>query len=59
VLVDDRPLKLREAADRVGVSPDTMRRWVKAGMVPATRVGPGGQFRIKAAELLAAVERRP
>ena len=54
-----RRLTLREAADAVRVSPDCMRRWIKIGIVPAIRVGPGGRYRIDADELARAVERRP
>ena len=54
VVLDERPLKLREAADRLGVSPDTMRRWIKAGVVPAFRVGVAGQYRIRQVDLEAA-----
>ena len=27
-------LSLKEAAERVGVSPDTLRRWARAGVIP-------------------------
>ncbi len=49
--MDDRPLKLREAADRLQVSPDTVRRWIKAGVLPAVRVGLAGSYRVLPADL--------
>jgi adenylate cyclase len=30
----DEPLRLKEAADRVGVSPSTLRRWAESGVIP-------------------------
>jgi adenylate cyclase len=30
----DRPLSLKQAADRVGVSPSTLRRWADSGVIP-------------------------
>jgi excisionase family DNA binding protein len=27
-------LSLKEAAERVGVSPDTLRRWAREGVIP-------------------------
>lgn len=33
-------ISLTEAAQRVGVAPNTLRRWVAQGLVPARRVGP-------------------
>ena len=27
-------VSLKEAAERVGVSPDTLRRWARAGVIP-------------------------
>jgi adenylate cyclase len=32
--VSDDPLTLKEAADEVGVKPDTLRRWAKTGVIP-------------------------
>jgi adenylate cyclase len=33
----DRTLTLKEAAEVAGVSPDTLRRWLKAGLIPQMR----------------------
>jgi adenylate cyclase len=32
--MSDQPLTLKEAADRVGVSPATLRRWAERGVIP-------------------------
>ena len=32
-------IKLREAADMLGVNPETLRRWDKQGILKAVRVG--------------------
>ena len=43
-------VRLREAADLLGVSPDTVRRWIDAGRLVARRTR-GGQRRIDGAAL--------
>jgi molybdopterin-binding protein len=45
-----RTLRLGEAAKLLGVSPDTVRRWVDAGRLRATRTA-GGQRAVDGAEL--------
>ena len=44
-------LKASEAADLLGVSPDTLRRWVDDGAVPAIRTM-GGQLRLRESDVL-------
>ena len=55
-----RYLTLDEAADRLGVTPETLSRWIRAGRFPACRT-PGGHYRIAEADLPLAFEpaRRP
>jgi len=45
-----KTLRLGEAAKLLGVSPDTVRRWVDAGRLRATRTA-GGQRAVDGAEL--------
>ena len=33
-VTDDDTLTLKEAAEEVGVKPDTLRRWAKTGVIP-------------------------
>jgi len=51
----DRLLTVRQVADALGVHPDTIRKWLEAGAISATRVGPSGtarrRVRVRAAEL--------
>ena len=46
---DDR-LRLGEAAERLGVSPETVRRWADDGRLPATRTA-GGQRTVSAGDV--------
>jgi molybdopterin-binding protein len=52
-------IRLGEAASRLGVSPDTLRRWATDGRIEVERT-PGGQRTVSAAEVnrLAAERRR-
>lgn len=47
--MNDERLTLREVADRAGVSPATLRRWVKEGLIPQLDDGAGGQWSVAAA----------
>jgi len=40
-----RAFRIGEAAELLGVSPDTVRRWIDAGRLPARRDGEGGGHR--------------
>jgi molybdopterin-binding protein len=56
--------RIREAASLLGVSDDTLRRWVEAGRIPATTDGAGkqtidGVALARLAEELAAASERP
>ena len=35
----DRLLLTRELAERLGVEPETVRRWTREGLIPACRIG--------------------
>jgi excisionase family DNA binding protein len=48
--VSDRLLTARQVAEQLGVCPETVLRWTRAGMLPAHRL-PGGQLRYRQAEL--------
>ena len=36
-----RPLRVAEAAARIGIHPDTLRRWADAGRIPSVRYPTG------------------
>ena len=47
-------VSVRDAAVRVGVSPRTVKRWIAAGLLPATRLPSPkgrGQLRIRLSDL--------
>ncbi|NJD28171.1 MAG: helix-turn-helix domain-containing protein [Chloroflexi bacterium] len=41
-----RLTSLPEAARELGIHESTVRRWIKAGLLPADRIGPGRRYRI-------------
>jgi adenylate cyclase len=47
--VNDERLTLKEVADRAGVSPATLRRWVKEGLIPQLDGGAGSAWSVAAA----------
>ncbi|HYI80395.1 MAG TPA: adenylate cyclase regulatory domain-containing protein [Thermoleophilaceae bacterium] len=47
--MNDERLTLKEVADRAGVSPATLRRWVKEGLIPQLDDGAGGPWSVAAA----------
>lgn len=55
----DKRLRLGEAAEQLGVSPDTLRRWAESGRI-TVELTPGGQRTVSQAEVsrLAAERRR-
>jgi adenylate cyclase len=40
-LTPHEPLSLKEAAERVGVTPATLRRWAQAGVIPGVNANGG------------------
>lgn len=46
-----RLLRLKEAADMLGVNPETLRRWDNAGVMKAIRVGNRGDRRYRAEDI--------
>jgi excisionase family DNA binding protein len=55
MIEEDRPLKIREAAERLGVDYGTIRGAIEQGLLPAIRQG--DSFRILPADLLDYLER--
>ena len=53
-MTQTRAFRIGEAAELLGVSPDTVRRWIDAGRLPAHRDGDGGGHRTIAGPDLAA-----
>lgn len=50
-------LTLRQAAIYLGVHDETIRRWIKAGKLPAVQVGLAGHYRVLPADLDAMVKK--
>ena len=54
---DERFLTVREAAERYSLHPDTLWTWVRKGVLPHERVGPGrGLIRIRQSDLARTVK---
>jgi DNA-binding transcriptional MerR regulator len=54
----DRSLSPRDAADKLGISPDTLRRWEREGLIHCERT-PGGQRRYREEEIASMLDGRP
>jgi excisionase family DNA binding protein len=55
-LVQDRLVSIHAAAERLGVSMATVRRYIRRGDLPATKLN-GGHFRISEVDIEALIER--
>lgn len=53
---DDKLLKIREAADLLGVNPETLRRWDNEGKLVAVKVSKRGDRRYKPEDLKRFIE---
>ncbi len=51
-------LRLKEAADMLGVNPETLRRWDNDGILKAIRVGNRGDRRYKVEEIEKKIKQR-
>jgi len=50
---EDRLVSLREASVRLSVSPITLRRWIRQGLLPSVRLG--GTRRLRAGDIEALI----
>ena len=50
-MLDSELLTVKEAAQRLKVNPQTVRRWIGRGVLPAARLGGGKEWRIRAEDL--------
>ena len=50
-------LRIKEAADILGVNPETLRRWDKEGKLPAVKVSVRGDRRYKPEDIEKFIER--
>ena len=48
---DDELLTVKEAAARISVHPETVRRWIREGTIPHERIGPHGMIRLRRADV--------
>ena len=47
----ERLLRPEQAAERLGISPATVKDWLRAGKLPVTKVGDKGLLRIRERDL--------
>ena len=50
---EERLLTVDNAAQRINVSDKTIRRWIREGHLPCTKIGPAQRIRIKPSDLAA------
>lgn len=50
-MVSDQWLTVAQAADILQVHPETLREWLRAGRIPATRISRRAGYRIRARDL--------
>lgn len=53
-----RLLKIKEAAEMLGVNPETLRRWDNDGILKAVRVGSRGDRRYKLEDIEKKIKQR-
>jgi excisionase family DNA binding protein len=51
-------LTVQQICDQLQVSDQTVRRWIKAGELPATNLGGKAGYRVRSADLAAFLEQR-
>ena len=56
-MVDMALITVREASERSGLHPNTIRNWLRSGLIRSFRIVPKGQIFIKDKELDRLVER--
>ncbi len=56
--MDTRWLTVQQVCDQLQVSDQTVRRWIKAGQLPATDLGGKAGYRIREGDLNDFLERR-
>jgi len=51
-------MTVQQICDQLQVSDQTVRRWIKAGQLPATNLGGKAGYRVRATDLMAFLEQR-